>query len=1122
MTKKNSTICNIELTSREVDIISCITSGKSAKGIAEILFIAPKTVETHIHKILKKFGCSSKEQVIHKLEKSSEFFRIKNHYNSILMENDFRDALLEISKKIKADKVACLYHNVSDKIVQYLSKAGIRNLKNTITERNYFIVQDITKDTLEVADSFSSKKNIIFVTQDESLTLDIECVLIKNKNVHLLIFEIIQFIFPKINIDEIVTPYKRRWSNYSFASEGDETKNQSPLSKKQYAYIYIAIFLLLLIVTSFAVYKNTYVDEAFVSSEFHITNDSQLLKRSYFLKEMKKKFYLNDNIQMLILTGIGGSGKTTLVRQFCQTEKTQVVWELNAEKKETLINSFEYLAIALTKTKSEKEEIDSIFRTEQKDKRISYILAFVKERLSKKKNWILIFDNVDKLSNIQKFLPNDVKTWGKGKVLITTRNLNIRDHNCVNRDNVIKIKHLTEKEKFDLFTKIILGKSVNALSKQEKNNIYSFLSNIPPFPLDISTAAYYIKNTKISYTDYVKCMNSYSDDFLKSQTHLRKELNEYAETRTSIVSLTLKNIIKQHPDFRKLLLMISLIDSQNIPKNLLVSYTNEIVVDHFLYELKKHSFITKDVHEVSKNYHVFSCHKSISEAIFKYLFRYTESEKLKKATHSNIRVIELYYNKIIDCADIVWLRSELPHILSLEKFESIASNASKGIMKFLIGRVYYYLGNFNKAAIYFEDSIICLRQQKDLKDQISLGKALSYLGIVTRQCDSKKSLELLKESLSVYQKVTSPKSPYIGWVYLYMGNTLNHIGDYKNAKYYIEHGIAIYDRYTDNHSKAQKAWGLAFLGDVYRATGNYQKSLYLYEASLAILQHTGDLHPCRSAWFSFRNGILYKRMGNCKKSLELLDKCYLDYQKNNPEYYDKIARCLVHLGEAYLIQGSYKKALELIEKGIEICREHYGETHIKTMRYKVILAYAYIQVNEPQKARYILEKTWPILENFFGKNHMRLAWLLKYLGIALHRTGKSERAVNCFEKSIEISTKHYGKNHFETMRILRDYASILIDMGSYDLAENNLKKSLYVLEKNDHGGRQLCLEFLGDLYFRKYIDGKYQTNKKELKEKSVSYIQQSINLVKTLYPPDSDHLERLKAKLDTYSQKRIT
>ncbi|MFL5950274.1 MAG: response regulator transcription factor, partial [Gaiellaceae bacterium] len=45
-----------ELTDREREVLTLMAEGRSNQGIAERLYLSPKTVETHVHRIFTKLG----------------------------------------------------------------------------------------------------------------------------------------------------------------------------------------------------------------------------------------------------------------------------------------------------------------------------------------------------------------------------------------------------------------------------------------------------------------------------------------------------------------------------------------------------------------------------------------------------------------------------------------------------------------------------------------------------------------------------------------------------------------------------------------------------------------------------------------------------------------------------------------------------------------------------------------------------------------------------------------------------------------------------------------------------------------------------------------------------------
>ena len=87
-------------------------------------------------------------------------------------------------------------------------------------------------------------------------------------------------------------------------------------------------------------------------------------------------------------------------------------------------------------------------------------------------------------------MPRDIEEWGPGKVIITTTNSNIINNNYFAKENIIYVLQLDDQDSLKLFNMILDKNNTNAANQ---NETILFLKNIPPFPLDISQAAYYIK-----------------------------------------------------------------------------------------------------------------------------------------------------------------------------------------------------------------------------------------------------------------------------------------------------------------------------------------------------------------------------------------------------------------------------------------------------------------------------------------------------------------------------------------------------------------------------------------------------------------------------------------------------
>ena len=388
-----SEINGINFTRREVDIISCILSGRGAKKTASLLEISPKTADAHIRNIMLKLGCNSRERIIDFFERSGKQHYAKQHYVNL--------------------------HNDASLV------PDLDNQQATTTNTPLEILEN-KPDTRE-------GQNQYWKTVVTSLTIGVFC----------LCFWTFR---PMI--------YSKETTTYS------------------------------------------------IKSDLPIPNDEVLLERSRLIKDINSKLISNyDGIQTVALMGVGGAGKTTLARHYARNQRLPIVWEINAETKESLLRSFEVLAYALARTQKERDEVRSIQRIMNVHERESQLLHFMKVRLKSSPNWLLIYDNVDSFADIHHYFPHDPSVWGNGKVIITTRDSNIKTNSHIRNNKVIPIRQLSPAELENLFTKIMKIEGNVKLAKSTVEQRRKFLAGLPPFPLDVATAAYCLRETKLSQTE---------------------------------------------------------------------------------------------------------------------------------------------------------------------------------------------------------------------------------------------------------------------------------------------------------------------------------------------------------------------------------------------------------------------------------------------------------------------------------------------------------------------------------------------------------------------------------------------------------------------------------------------
>ncbi|PVF91619.1 FabD/lysophospholipase-like protein, partial [Serendipita vermifera] len=229
-----------------------------------------------------------------------------------------------------------------------------------------------------------------------------------------------------------------------------------------------------------------------------------------------EKVYVGSGQKVMVISGMGGCGKTQLVAQFMKEYRSRFQYALfiDGSSRETI----------------EVDIINSVRGLSADHSPITFDDALCFFHNPHHKEWILVYDNVDDTSlKIAKYLPN----CQHGAVIITTQNQllgQLASHN----DLHIKLGPMSDEEAIDS-----IYKSAD-LEKSEENwsSMSSIAAELGNLPVALVQAGSYILRTMCTPNEYLKRLQTHKAELMKKSTGDREDRSAYATFELSYQRLS--------------------------------------------------------------------------------------------------------------------------------------------------------------------------------------------------------------------------------------------------------------------------------------------------------------------------------------------------------------------------------------------------------------------------------------------------------------------------------------------------------------------------------------------------------------------------------------------------------
>lgn len=636
--------------------------------------------------------------------------------------------------------------------------------------------------------------------------------------------------------------------------------------------------------------------------------------------ELRKALTYLKNHRVLLISGVGGVGKSTLARAIIDLRPTTIsdpFWFSFYDNQDAKLEDIlEKLASYLS-----APEILS-FKAENRELRKADVDILIGELHRRSEVW-LIFDDLSMVLEDQHFADKEIELLfsslrfqtHNSKVIITSRILPILENgeSLLDEDDDEEKQHLGGLETCFAVDYLVS----NGLNKVGPTNLEKLAKSVDGHPLALKLlvklvkkhgAANILSDLSIYQTEKEDAIKKARKLFIKLAGDEKELLERISVYREPVKWAGLKKMFNENTPKNAIDKLIdkSLLETDNNRNYLLHS-----LIQEFSYEDLKRK---KEAHLLAVKYY-------LSLPLPK---NPTKKEDLQSAIEAHHHACKTGMYDL--AADVIW-ESNLHYFLNLWgnsrtlieigskllpkdyfRDEPLIKNKQRhvDILK-MLGIEYEVLGETNKAIEYFDQAIKISRKIRDKRRE---GKLLVSLGIAYKNLgETEKAIECYNQEIKISREM---KNRHLeGTALGNLGVAYKNLGEPRKAIECYDQSIKFLREISDRRGEEKS---LGNLGSAYSALGETKKAIEYYEQALKISREIEYKYGEGATLVSL--GLAYYSLNEPKIAIEYYEQALkisreIKYKRGE-------GAALGNLGSAYSDLGETKKAIEFLKESFAI------------------------------------------------------------------------------------------------------------------------------------------------------------------------------------------------------------
>lgn len=406
------------------------------------------------------------------------------------------------------------------------------------------------------------------------------------------------------------------------------------------------------------------------------------------------------------------------------------------------------------------------------------------------------------------------------------------------------------------------------------------------------------------------------------------------------------------------------------------------------------------------------------------------------------------------------------------------------------GQLWFELGDYRRALEYNSRSVSQMEENPDplllATAYNNLGMAYGYLG------QHEDALVFIQKALKLWEVHLTPDHLSLAVAYSNLGMTHGNLGEFEEELECCVKALAIKKKYyPQDHPSMAKVYNN--IGVAYGHLGDYQKDLEYGLKALDIRRDTlSEQHPLLGA--SYNNvGLAYMNLGDLEKAMEYLTIAKEIRENSLPSLHTDIAQSYNNIGEVYVRLDQFHEALLCQLKALSILENAFSFDTLDLASTYVNIGATYIDLLEYEEAVDYLMKAMKIWEKRSASVSTELASCCGNLGVAYSELQDDENALYYGKKALEIQERIKPIDKMALAAKYHFVGKIYSDMGDYSNALEYMKKAIEIRESVfplDEPALSASYHNLGMTYGHM---GKYDV--------ALDYLVRALSIDEKIFPP---------------------